>query len=86
MDPNGWINLAGQRVKIGSELANRVITVRLDGHLLHAVHDGLLAKTLPSPFTAGGAHGSSVPVLPRRGFRRPRPRSALNAKSRPTAS
>lgn len=53
VDPNGWINLAGQRVKIGSELANRVITVRLDGHLLHAVHDGLLAKTLPSPFTAG---------------------------------
>ncbi|WP_328508316.1 IS481 family transposase [Streptomyces mirabilis] len=53
VDPNGWINLAGQRVKIGSELANRRITVRLDGHLLHAVHDGLLAKTLPSPFTAG---------------------------------
>ncbi|WP_253209542.1 hypothetical protein [Streptomyces niphimycinicus] len=53
VDPNGWINLAGQRVKIGSELANRRITVRLDGHLLHAVHDGLLAKTLPSPFTSG---------------------------------
>ncbi|MFF6787293.1 hypothetical protein [Streptomyces sp. NPDC012510] len=53
VDPNGWINLAGQRVKIGTELANRVITVRLDGPLLHAVHDGLLAKTLPSPFASG---------------------------------
>ncbi|WP_369359682.1 hypothetical protein [Streptomyces sp. cg2] len=53
VDSNGWIILAGQRVKIGSELANGRITVRLDGHVLHAVHDGLMAKTLPSPFTAG---------------------------------
>lgn len=40
-------------MKIGSELANRPITVRLDGHLLQAVHDGLLAKSLPPPFAAG---------------------------------
>ncbi|MGW1540159.1 hypothetical protein ACWCPM_07840 [Streptomyces sp. NPDC002309] len=26
--------------------------MRLDGHVLQAVHDGLLAKTLPSPITA----------------------------------
>ena len=53
VDANGWINLAKHRVKIGAELANKRITVRLDGHLLHAVHDGALAKTLPSPFAAG---------------------------------
>ncbi|RKT09238.1 integrase-like protein [Streptomyces sp. 1114.5] len=53
VDPNGWINLAGRRVRIGSELASRPITVRLDGHLLHAVHEGQLAKTLPSPFAVG---------------------------------
>lgn len=54
-DQDGWIALATQRVKIGPELANRRITVRLDGHLLHAVHNGQLVKTLPSPFT-GGEH------------------------------
>lgn len=53
IDPNGWINLAGRRVKIGPEHAGQRITVRLDGHLLHAVHEGRLAKTLPSPFSAG---------------------------------
>ncbi|MFB9593730.1 IS481 family transposase [Streptomyces racemochromogenes] len=52
---DGWIGLAAQRVKIGPELANRRITVRLDGHLLHVVHNGQLVKTLPSPF-AGEEH------------------------------
>ncbi|NEA69172.1 helix-turn-helix domain-containing protein [Streptomyces sp. SID13588] len=52
VDANGWIIFDRQRVKIGAELANKRITVRLDGQLLHAVHDGARVKTLPSPFTA----------------------------------
>ena len=28
------------------------VTLRLDGHLIHVVHDGVLAKTLPSPIPA----------------------------------
>jgi hypothetical protein len=39
-------------VKIGYELANRRVTLRLDGHLMHVVHDGVLAKTLPTPIGA----------------------------------
>jgi transposase InsO family protein len=52
VDGNGLINLAGQRVKVGSELIGCRITARIDGHLLHVVRDGVLAKTLPSPFPA----------------------------------
>ncbi|MFJ4274447.1 Mu transposase domain-containing protein [Streptomyces coelicoflavus] len=60
--PSSWINLAGQRVQIGSELVNRRTTLRLDGHVLHALHGGLLAKTLPSPSQPPRTHGSSTPV------------------------
>ncbi|MFJ1530882.1 integrase core domain-containing protein [Streptomyces mirabilis] len=66
VDPNGWINLAGQRVKTGSELANRVITVRLGGHLVHAVGGAGNSRTGSPP----GPQGHR-PVLRRDG----RPRS-----------
>ncbi|MGW4124836.1 hypothetical protein [Nocardia sp. NPDC004711] len=46
---NGVVGICNHRVKIGPELAERRIVLRLDGHLLHAVHDGVLAKTLPAP-------------------------------------
>ncbi|MEN8655301.1 hypothetical protein ABCR94_33150 [Streptomyces sp. 21So2-11] len=37
---------------VGYELANQRVTLRLDGHLMHVVHDGLLATTLPAPIDA----------------------------------
>ena len=53
VDANGIADLAGQSIKIGTELARRGVTLRLDGHLFHVVHDGALAKTLPYPIPAG---------------------------------
>ncbi|WP_280828264.1 hypothetical protein [Mycobacterium sp. OTB74] len=33
-------------------LAGTKVVLRLDGHLVHVVHNGVLAKTLPSPIPA----------------------------------
>ena len=54
VDANGVADLGGHRVKLGPELARRRITLRLDGHLVHVICDGALAKTLPSPIPAAG--------------------------------
>ena len=54
VDGNGTADLAGHRVKIGPELARRRVTLRLDGHLIHAISGGVLDKTLPSPIPAAG--------------------------------
>ena len=51
-DANGFADLAGHRVKVGAELARRRVTLRLDGHLVHVICNGVLAKTLPSPVPA----------------------------------
>ena len=53
VDGNGVADLAGHKVKAGAELARRRVTLRLDGHLVHVISDGVLAKTLPSPVPAG---------------------------------
>ncbi len=52
VDGNGVADLAGHRVKAGAELARRRVTLRLDGHLVHVISDGVLAKTLASPIPA----------------------------------
>jgi hypothetical protein len=52
VDVNGNADLAGHKVKLGPELARGKVTLRLDGHLLHVIRDGILAKTLPSPVPA----------------------------------
>ena len=52
VDASGVADLAGHRVKIGAGLARRQVTQRLDGHLVHVICDGILAKTLPSPIPA----------------------------------
>jgi transposase InsO family protein len=52
VDTNGVADLAGHRVKVGAELARRRVTLRLDGHLVHVISGGVLAKTLPSPIPA----------------------------------
>lgn len=54
VDGDGIADLAGRRVKIGAELARRRVTLRLDGHLMHVISGGVLAKTLPSPVPADG--------------------------------
>jgi transposase InsO family protein len=53
VDVNGDADLAGKQVKVGAELARGKVTLRLDGHLLHVIRDGVLAKTLPSPVPSG---------------------------------
>jgi hypothetical protein len=52
VDGNGVADLAGHRLKIDPDLARRKVTLRLDGHLIHVICDGVLAKTLPSPVPA----------------------------------
>ena len=52
LDSNGGTGLAGHRLKVGPELAGKKVTLRLDGHLVHVVHNDVLAKTLPSPLPA----------------------------------
>jgi len=52
VDGNGAADLAGHRLKIGADLARHRVTLRLDGHLIHVICDGVLAKTLPSPVPA----------------------------------
>ncbi|WFB05610.1 IS481 family transposase [Streptomyces sp. LX-29] len=63
LDHEGKTTLGGQKIKIGAELAKQRVTLRLDGHLLHVIHEGLLAKTLPSPLPADTRrklHGARV--------------------------
>lgn len=62
-DLSGVASLGKAEVTVGYELANQRVTLRLDGHLLHVVHDGVLAKTLPSPIDAdqrAGLRGARV--------------------------
>jgi hypothetical protein len=49
VDTDGTIQLAGNKLNVGTPLAGRRVTLRLDGHLLHVIADGTLAKTLPAP-------------------------------------
>ncbi len=87
VDANGVADLAGHRLKIGAELARRRVTLRLDGHLVHVIRDGVLAKTLPSPVPAATAASYAAPASPRPRCRRPLPaRSASSARSPATAS
>ena len=53
VDASGIADLAGHKVKVGAELARSKVTLRLDGHLIHVIAGGVLAKTLPSPVPAG---------------------------------
>lgn len=51
-DASGIASLGNLPVNLGYELAGKRVTLRLDGHLMHVVHDGVLAKTLPAPIDA----------------------------------
>ena len=67
VDASGIADLAGHKVKVGAELARGKVTLRLDGHLIHVIRDGVLAKTLPSPVPAGdraGLRGARIAGTP----------------------
>lgn len=50
---SGSLTLGGIEVPVGMQFARQRVTVRLDGHLMHVIRDGVLAKALPSPITPG---------------------------------
>ena len=70
VDVNGDADLAGKQLKVGTELARSKVTLRLDGHLVHVIREGVLAKTLPSPVPADqratlrGARIATGPLSP----------------------
>lgn len=47
----GIISLGCRTFQVGSPLAGRRVTLRVEGDLIHVVADGVLVKTMPSPFT-----------------------------------
>jgi integrase-like protein len=52
VDPSGNVKLGTAKLSLGALLAGQRVTLRFDGHLVHVVHHGVLAKTLPSPINA----------------------------------
>ncbi len=67
---DGNANLGGMRVLLAAHLAGQQVTLRLDGHLMHVVAAGKLAKTLPSPIPpearskVSGARAATSPLPP----------------------
>lgn len=51
VDATGFLQLAGHKLKVGTPLAGRRVIARVDGHLVHIIDDGVLAKTLPASLT-----------------------------------
>jgi len=47
---------ARDRLKIGAELARRKVVLRLNGHLIHVVHNNMLTKTLAFADPGRSAH------------------------------
>lgn len=85
---DGHVLIAGTKCQVGFGLAGSTVTMRLDGHLMHAIAAGALIGTWPCPVTAEraaglpGARAASAP-LPRR--RCPPDRSAPSAGCTPAA-
>ncbi|MFJ3248404.1 hypothetical protein [Streptomyces sp. NPDC086782] len=64
---DGIVCLAGSRYQIGFALAGRTVTLRLDGHLMHAIADDALMGTWPCPVPAdrlGQIHGARTATSP----------------------
>jgi transposase InsO family protein len=49
VDSSGNLTVGAIKLKIGTELARQRVTLRIDGHLVHVITNGTLAKTLPAP-------------------------------------
>lgn len=64
---DGVVNIAGQRFPIGAACAGCNVTLRLDGHLMHAVLDDALVGTWPCPVARdelGKLRGAQTPTTP----------------------
>jgi transposase InsO family protein len=48
----GLVGLGRRQIQVGQVLAGRRVTLRLEGEMIHVVVDGVLARTVASPFTA----------------------------------
>ncbi len=60
---DGLIKIGGREFQVSTSLAGRAITVRLDGHLMHAIADGALVATWPCPLSAAqlpGLRGATI--------------------------
>jgi GH25 family lysozyme M1 (1,4-beta-N-acetylmuramidase) len=81
---DGQVLMVGEKYRVGTGLAGTTITLRLDGHLMHAIADGMLAGTWPCPVTAeraarlNGARAASAPL--------PRAATARRIDRRPSRS
>jgi transposase InsO family protein len=84
---DGLVTIAGDTHLVGFAWASRVITLRLDGHLMHAIADDSLIGTWPCPVRTDrlarlrGARTPSTPLPPA-----PLPTGSLRAQRRVHAS
>jgi hypothetical protein len=84
---DGKVTIAGHHHLIGFAWAGRAITLRLDGHLMHAIADNALIGSWPCPFNTNqltnirGARIPSTPLPPP-----PLPAGSLRAQRRVHAS
>jgi len=64
------VNFNGEKYQVGATYIGTAVTLRLDGHLMHAIAGGALAGTWPCPVTAeraarmNGARTASTPLPP----------------------
>jgi transposase InsO family protein len=67
---DGHVFVDGEKYQVGMGYAGTAVIMRLDGHLMHAIADGALAGTWPSPVTAeraarmAGARAAAAPLPP----------------------
>src|SRR5690606_21156281 len=67
---DGHVTVAGIKCQIAFALAGQTVTLRLDGHLMHAIAEAALVGTWPCPITAEqvarlpGARTASTPLPP----------------------
>ena len=83
VNKDGVVTLAGATHLVGFAWAGRKVTLRLDGHLMHAITDGALIGTWPCPIrtehlaTLRGIRTPSTPLPPP-----PLPAGSLKAQRR----
>jgi transposase InsO family protein len=84
---DGHVLMAGGKYQVGAGLAGTTVTMRLDGHLMHAIAEGALAGTWPCPVTAeraarlNGVRAAATPLPPP-----PLPAGSIAARRRVHAS